>query len=436
MSLVHETIDRAPCNCGRCRAPGTAIYGIVTDLAGQTQKLIELSGRTQDDIVIIGDRNTLAACGNELGSALASRGYSVRTIELDAHADLADAESLAADLAELAGSFALAVGSGTVNDLVKHATYLRGEEYGCVATAASMNGYTSSVAALSVGGVKRTLSGHATRFVIADADVLARAPAAMSRAGLADLLSKAVSSADWKLAHLITDEPFCETPIALANEAVERAVQTAPALRAGDPSAAAALFEALLASGTSMTVAGHSAPASGGEHLISHFLDMTAKEAPRGPRTPALHGLQVGVGTRASCRLWQAMLEFDAPSTTQPTDASEVPARIRETAPWLRQETASAIANIGQDKLNALGANGLERRRDLTKRWHEIRDRFQEDVRQADRFIQVLDTVQVPDSAEELGAAPEELSAAIGLGRFIRDRYTILDLADDLIGLP
>jgi glycerol-1-phosphate dehydrogenase [NAD(P)+] len=436
VSLVHETIDRAPCGCGRCRAPGTAIHGIVTDLAEQTQKLIDVSGRAQDGIVIIGDRNTLTACGNELGSALALRGYSVRTIELDAYADLADAESLAADLAALAGSFAIAVGSGTVNDLVKHATYLRGEEYGCVATAASMNGYTSSVAALSVGGVKRTLSSQAPRFVIADADVLARAPEAMSRAGLADLLSKAVSSADWKLAHLVTGEPYCETPIELANDAVERAVQTAPALRIGDPSAAAALFEALLASGTSMTVAGHSAPASGGEHLISHFLDMTAKEAPGGPRAPALHGLQVGVGTRICCRLWETVLDMDVPTATQPTEAFEVSARIRETAPWLRPETASAIADIGQEKLTALGANGMARREALTKRWDEIRDRFQEDVRQAGRFTRILDTVQVPGSAEELGAAPEELSAAIRLGRFIRDRYTILDLADDLLGLP
>ena len=436
MTLVHEDVDRAPCDCGRCRAPGTAIHGVVTDLAGQTRRLIELPGRTPDGIVIIGDCNTLTACGNDLGSALVSLGLPVSTIELHAHADLADAESLAEKLAGLAGSFALAVGSGTVNDLVKHATFLRGERYGCVATAASMNGYTSSVAALSVGGVKRTLSSHAPEFVIADAKVLAHAPVAMSRAGLADLLSKAVSSADWKLAHFVTDEPYCETPITLANDAVERAVETAPALAAGDTSATGALFEALLASGTSMTVAGHSAPASGGEHLISHFLDMTADEAPGGPRSPALHGLQVGVGTRISCRLWQTVLEFDASRATIPTDASGVPERIRKTAPWLKSATVSAIAEIGQAKLTNLGASGVSRRELLLKRWNEIRNRFGEDVRQAGRFIEVLDTVQVPTSAEELGATREELSAAVCLGRFIRDRYTILDLADDLLGLP
>ena len=99
---------------------------------------------------------------------------------------------------------AVAVGSGTVNDIVKLATFMAGLPYAVVATAPSMNGYTSPISAILWKGVKSVQDAHVPRAVVADVTVLAAAPARMIASGFGDLLSKPVSNADWLLSHLLT----------------------------------------------------------------------------------------------------------------------------------------------------------------------------------------------------------------------------------------
>ena len=53
-------------------------------------------------------------------------------------------------------SAVVAIGAGTVNDLVKMASSRAKLPYACIATAPSMNGYTSAIAALLQEGVKTT----------------------------------------------------------------------------------------------------------------------------------------------------------------------------------------------------------------------------------------------------------------------------------------
>jgi len=50
----------------------------------------------------------------------------------------------------------VAVGSGTINDLVKLAAHQSGRSYLCVATAASMDGYTAFGASITHQGAKQT----------------------------------------------------------------------------------------------------------------------------------------------------------------------------------------------------------------------------------------------------------------------------------------
>ena len=50
----------------------------------------------------------------------------------------------------------VAVGSGVITDIVRYAAHLSDVEFVSVPTAASMDGYASSVAALEIDGVKVT----------------------------------------------------------------------------------------------------------------------------------------------------------------------------------------------------------------------------------------------------------------------------------------
>lgn len=102
----------------------------------------------------------------------------------------------------------VAVGAGTINDRTKLAAQRTGRPYLCVATAASMDGYTSFGAIVTERGFERTIGCPAPRAVIADLGVLAAAPRALSAAGYGDLLGKITAGADWIPADALGIEPI------------------------------------------------------------------------------------------------------------------------------------------------------------------------------------------------------------------------------------
>ncbi|MBZ0255504.1 iron-containing alcohol dehydrogenase, partial [bacterium] len=219
----------------------------------------------------------------------------------------------------------LAIGSGTVNDLVKSLSRRFNKPSIVLGTAASMNGYASSIAALMDGGLKVTVPATPPRAIVLDIDILKDAPVAMSQAGLADLLSKPVSGADWWIASRLGESEFNPMPGTIVEHAVQQAVAHAEGVAVSDPAAIQALAEACVLSGVSMAVAGDSSPASGGEHLISHLWDM---ERLQNHQPTNLHGAQVGLTVCMSCAIYHALIQYESPSFPEPVDWASEAARI------------------------------------------------------------------------------------------------------------
>jgi glycerol-1-phosphate dehydrogenase [NAD(P)+] len=394
----------------------------------------------RSEALVVGDPRTLAACGERLAEELRAAGCRVVTLDLAEppgalHAD-DEAVRRARDALAATGAVPVAVGSGTVNDVVKAAAHEQRRPYLAVPTAASMNGYTSSIAAITHDGLKRTIPARPPVAVLADPAVLAAAPRRMAISGLADLLSKPVSHADWRLGHLLWGDPYCPVPGEIAAHAVERAARVAPELADGDPSAMEALFEGLLVSGISMAVAGSSSPASGGEHLISHTLDLTAPYAPGGPRRPALHGEQVGVATAATTRLYRSLLDRSEAEVDWNRAASRAPGH--KNVPELVAQAAHLPAALrqrlveeGSRKLGRLGPprDRVER---IRRQWDRIRRELAGDLVVAETYGEVLPPIGAPVRPASIGVSLGEFRIAYRLARWMRDRYTVLDLAGDL----
>jgi len=182
----------------------------------------------------------------------------------------------------------VAIGSGTISDLTRYVSARLGLPYYTVATAASMDGYTSTVAPLIVAGVKLTFPGQAPTGVIADTAIYTTAPISMTAAGLGDVLGKFTSVADWEL-----EDDYSPTLGAEMRAIAQKCLDT---------TGAQSVMEALLQSGLIMERAGHSKPASGSEHHLSHFWEM--KSLLRG-EIPALHGAKVGLATLMVLRAQQ-----------------------------------------------------------------------------------------------------------------------------------
>jgi len=436
-SMIDSVLGKKPCNCGTCLPVHTRSVEITPNLHDAVR--LGLNGRPA---IIIGDANTLQACGTTLVERLNEAGVRTWTIDLASdghiiHADDTILETVKQTIVDLPDeAVAVAVGSGTINDLVKAASHDLGRPYFAIATAASMNGYTSAIASITVRGLKRTISSTPPLMVFADPVVLAESPARMAISGLADLLSKPVSGADWKLDHLLWGEPYCPGPSMIPAQALERAVRLSGQIGAGSVEARLALLEALLLSGISMAVAGVSSPASGGEHLISHFLDMTAAHVPGGPRTPALHGEQVGVATRVTYNLWVDLISLDTSSIDWERARKSAPGheemrRQIDELYWLPKTLRDLLIREGTRKLERTGEPEA-RLEKIRSRWEILRRELITILEPADRYVEVLPTIGAPVSPEDLGVDPAEFANACRMARWARDRYTILDLVGDL----
>ena len=211
-----------------------------------------------------------------------------------------DVEKKAADACAI-----ITVGTGSITDIGKYAAYTLRIPFICIPTAPSMNAYTSNVAAFLSDGLKVTLSATPAIGVIADTTILAHAPLELIKSGFADSLAKSFANADWKIASMLTGESFCLLPFQIASEAEKKYIHRGKDLIARNEDAIAALLEGLHLGGFSMVLAGASSPASGGEHLISHFLDMYAHK--HGHEVFAYHGLQVGLGVLISSRIFERL---------------------------------------------------------------------------------------------------------------------------------
>src|SRR4029077_20602553 len=190
--------------------------------------------------------------------------------------------------------------------------------YAVFGTAPSMNGYTSLSAAITEHGHKKSLPAAAPVGVFLDIAVLAAAPPRMIRSGLGDSICRPTAQADWLLAQLLLDQSYRRDPLLLLEADEAALLAKAGVLLAGDAGATELLARTLVLSGFGMTICGGSYPASQGEHLISHYIDMLGD-----PSWPAsFHGEHIAVTTLTMARLQEAMLG-EAPPVVSATPVTE-----------------------------------------------------------------------------------------------------------------
>lgn len=388
--------------------------------------------RCGERVLVLSDATTRAVAGEAVLKALRDAGREcVEKVFEDPNleADQAFADEAAAAGADC-GAY-VAIGAGTLSDLAKSAGGTQGKPVLLFPTAASMNGYTSAIVALKVRGLKRTLPCPPAAGIFADPEVVATAPQRMTAAGLADFLSKCSSSADWRAAHRLRGGYYCHRPREFNEGIQERLFEEAGAIGRGETEAVRLVLEALLLSGFGMVIAGSSAPASGGEHLISHFLDM--KHALRG--TPNdLHGTQVGVATVHTLGLWERALAVDPDQldieacVAAQWDQAAIEALIHED--WGDQVGAEVLDQWNQKRLAPEALR--EELRTYCRLLPQLREELAEDLQPAARVAQVIETAGGPAAPEGMHASAAEYRKALERARFLRNRFTILDLAAEL----
>jgi glycerol-1-phosphate dehydrogenase [NAD(P)+] len=283
-----------------------------------------------------------------------------------------------------------------------------------------MNGYTSANAAITVDGHKKTLPAALARGVFVDLDVLARAPPRMIRAGLGDSLCRSTAQVDWLLSHHLHGTPYRRAPFAMLAEDERTLLEGSQALLEGDREAMAALVRTLLLSGLGMTLCGGSMPASQGEHLISHYIDM---RSPAG-RAAFLHGEQVGVATLTMARLQERIMEG------QPPVLRACGVRREDVVCHFGDEVGeSCWQEFAPKRCDAERAGVLNER--LASGWDALRDAVRSVRVVSQRLEGALSRAGAPTTPRDIGLDASFYAAAVAQARFLRNRYTFLDLAAD-----
>ncbi|HEY3177506.1 MAG TPA: sn-glycerol-1-phosphate dehydrogenase [Casimicrobiaceae bacterium] len=385
---------------------------------------------------LVADPDTMAAAGNRVLTVLRSAGIATEEpIALAEIPRLKPRAETARDVgARLKAKRALpiAVGAGVINDVTKYAAHVAGLPYVSVPTAASMDGYAASGAAMLEGGFKRTLACAPPIAIVADIDVIAKAPARMAPWGYGDLAGKVVAGADWILADAVGEESLDPTAFALVQDNVKVWLSGSDRIAAHDIEALRGLMNGLLISGFAMQAHGNSRPASGSEHQLSHVWEMDRLTV---DGEPAAHGACVGVGAVAILALYEWFLAQDVPTAINHGDwddvfdhrviEAEVQASFPE--PFLvesaRTEMAAKLARSGAraSRLRALGAA-----------WPALRERIESTLIPAVTMEQWLSRCGAASHPAEFGVPLSKLAADYRRARLIRRRYTILDCLEDL----
>jgi glycerol-1-phosphate dehydrogenase [NAD(P)+] len=432
MTDVDATLDGLlgrsfACECGQTHVVPTRHVTVGGDVI---ERVPELLGEVADAqrVLVVADRRTWHAAGERIDRALRPAHAVTAFIIADdrsgtVHASLEQVSTLEAALPDLFDLY-IAVGSGTVNDITKALAHRRGRPYAVVPTAASMNGYTSSIVSLLDQGLKTTAAATPPVAVFADTGVLADAPLELTLAGLGDLVSKPFCGCDWWIASVVKGERYCPLPGRILDDAFAGTLEEMARLGERDADAVAVLTRLLLVSGITMTVAGTSSPASGGEHLLSRYWDMVNL---RDGRPLRLHGAQVGVASVAMDALYATVAEADFAAAAFCPNPSEDQARSE------LGDVFGALTDSVWPQWKAKIDDRSERDlAQLADHEQAIKTEIRKVLAIGARIRAVLAACGAPTLASDLDITAPELEAALRHGRTIRARYTVLDVAAEL----
>lgn len=389
-------------------------------------------------VLVVADENTYGAAGDPVVASLKAAGVEFAEEPFvfpgtpTLYGDYDNVSLLREHARPLENTVICSIASGTLNDIAKLASGELERPYMNVCTAASVDGYASFGAAISRDGFKITRNCPAPAALVADLDVIAAAPRRLTATGYGDLIEKIPAGADWILADELGIEGIDDYVWSLVQGPLRDALADPERIGAGDPEAITGLAEGNIMSGLAMQAAQSSRPASGAGHQFSHVWEMEGHGLDWEP--PLSHGFKVGVGTVASCAIWEealkidvANLDVDAIVANAKTD-EEIAERVRAS---LLPRIADAAVGHAVGK-NLQGEALRERVEAIKAAWPRIVERVRPQLISPDEVAERLEKVGAPFHPEMIEIDMSRFRDTHFKAQMIRPRYTVFDVLTDL----
>ncbi len=298
LKKILHTLENCP--CGKKHTFATERVEIAHGVTARAGEILREVGFA-DKLLIVSDRAAMTAADGILTSLLQA-GFAVKQLVFDnmMYARIEQVREVEALLADVDG--VLAVGTGSVNDICRVASFNCKKKFGIFATAPSMDGFASDTAPIIENNFKNSFFVEQPTAILADTAVLAKAPAELKAAGFGDMIAKYIGIADWRISHILTGEYYCPAVADITMQGVDKVMALADRVREENEEAAGSIMEGLILSGLGMKLAGCSRPASGAEHVVSHYWE--CYKLARGI-WPEFHGKKVGVASVLINRIYR-----------------------------------------------------------------------------------------------------------------------------------
>lgn len=284
------------------------------DVLGQVRDMCVSIHAGHTGTIISGER-TMRAAGNAVLGHM--DGYDVDVCNIT-DATVENVEMAKDQIEEFGSEFILAVGGGSKIDTAKIVSKDLGIPFISIPTSAAHDGIASNRASLKSDSGSRSVAAASPMGIIADTEVIYKAPYRLLASGCADVISNLTALKDWDFARRLRNVDFSRSAYALSQYAAEAIIDNCELIKPNLEESVWVAIKPIIVSGVSMSIAGSSRPTSGAEHMFSHMLDL------RHPGR-ALHGEQCGVGSIMTMYLhggdWEgirdALSSIGAPTTAR-----------------------------------------------------------------------------------------------------------------------
>jgi len=396
------------------------------------------------------DKNTFKAAGKTVEGVLASAGIKLAgsfVFEGGIHADYEHVGTIKNELEKAQKNASggqsvlvpIAVGAGTINDLVKRASGESGLPYLCVPTAASVDGYTAYGSALLHEGFKQTMSCKAPLALVADPKILADAPAYLSSSGFGDLAGKIIAGTDWIIADCVFEldgkgelapgtAAIDSTAWMMVQNPLKANIASSVNAAKGDRAAVNVLFEALGVTGFALQYMKDSRSVSGCEHMLSHVWEM---ENLCVNGVPVTHGHKVAMGTLAAAAFTECLFTEKPPLSKKIPDWAGQEKTIRDAFCGVKQ-LLPAILETARSKFICDGAKLIKLREGILDSWDTLKNDIFERLPPFKELYALFCEAGCPVMPETINLTNRRVLESTVKAQMIRKRFTVLDMAFEL----
>lgn len=305
----------------------------------------------------------------------------------------------------------VAFGAGTIMDFGRYPAYKLGIPFVAIPTLASSDGFTANICSAILNGQKKSTPMCAPILVVADLDIIKGAPARLVASGINDILAKYVSLTDWRIAHMVAGEYFCQMVAELAEHALKLMREAADKYAATGVADHEAMTMAQMESGLTMQLLNHSRAASGAEHLMAHLVEL---HPPRFENAEGIHGECVGVGTFECIKVYHEL----AKKTPKAKPFQPL------TEEWVREKFGERLMP-GIMKENENDVLATFPAQNIVDHWDEIRELIAK-IPPVEEMEKLYSDCHCKYRPEDIGIDPSLADEMLEISAAIRNRLTLI----------